>query len=205
MSEKERADEDIRVFNHKFKWESLRSVVFWSFIALATLYIFKPHELQDSIKQLELELGNQIKGKMFEQRVGILDDFIVKSDAYTKHVNVVAEHARPADYHSYEEEFVNSYNLQLARMRAVFGDAIESEIQQAKAQRKALHKALRVMKQYKDETKKDYTVRPLEGIEIENVSQEREALVNKNIAITERAIQLQFSGIIEEDSNVSKK
>ena len=197
MSEEERANQDIRVYDHKFKKETWRSVGFGICIALATYLILDPmkarQEYENRINDLQLEFGDHIKRKVFEQRAVLIDEFIVKSDAYTKHVAKVAESANLSDYRAYEEEIVNSYNLQLARLRAAFGDALEREIAEAETQRKKLHRAMRVMKQVTDADRNLFTVRPLEGEEIETASTERDALVKKNIAITRKATELQFS------------
>jgi ribosomal protein L4 len=64
-----------------------------------------------------------------EHRHALVDDFIVGSDTYTKTARRIFEDgATTADIKLFEEDHVNNYNLQKARMRAYFGAVVDSLI-----------------------------------------------------------------------------
>lgn len=209
MSEKERADEDIRVYKAKFTRETIRSVVFWSLVMGVTYWAIKPYEAwveyKDATRKLQIELSNNIKAKLFDHRMKVLEDFISKSDEYTKHVANTYDEVDLELYRAYEEEVINSYNLQLARMKTIFRTDLDSSIDAAIKQRKALHAIMRNMKVFEsDEDKEKNIYNKISGLSETNKNKARVArreLVEKNIAITKEATSILFAELIEKDSN----
>jgi hypothetical protein len=114
---------------------------------------------------------------IYDRRQGLIDDFIVASDAYTKGARRVFETRDPAEEELFKEELINGYNLQKARMKAYFGSDLNELITESDSLNDRMFELFKRSPAVSDDVWKPAV----------------KELVNKNIEITNRAIQLSQS------------
>ena len=180
----------------KFFWETVRSIIFGVTAILATYLIFKPIEAERALntekrrleidyerkeQTLALEYSSFVQEKVFEQRMEVIDNFMLKSDAYTKTAFNVFQNEDPISIEKYQEGAYNEYQLALARLRAAFGPELAEAINSSRLASSALHDLFKEMVQDKTKTKAPNKWRSA-----------RKALVEANISITDTAIAIMY-------------